>query len=590
MSHRQIFRLVFMVWAVCAVLGCGDKPPYEADLERLDNMMEGGQTWIDKKVARIGVLQEKLHRVVNQEERFWTYKDIYKEYREFDADSAGKYAQLSIRIAAEMGNREQVFLCRLDQMSDLIQTGWLDEAEKAMKGMDLTGVSDYARMQYLAQMMCLYQAYAYYMEDQGTEKANRSRYFNMALQYRDSVLRYVTPSMPEYLNIKAWHEFDANRLDTIKRQLKKRVDASAMENVDDAVSAYLLASICREQGEKNDQMHYLVASAMGYIRAACRNYASETWQDLSNELMLRGDVYRAYRYINYCSANLMQFKNRAQLVRLHKTQESIGRPYLKHERGQSRLIALFLGINSTLAIVLIAAVFYIVVQMRRLSRNRNELANANELLKQGIAEKEELNGKIHRRNRQLTDLNTELTNTNDSLTEANAVKEKYIGYTFTLCAGFIDRIDTLRRDVSRKLKFGKREEAIEYVSSPDILQKELRAFHSGFDKTFLDLYPDFVERLNALVTPGQEIVLKDSSRLNTDLRVVALMRLGITDCEKIAEFLHCSVQSVYNSRRAVYGRLSITPKEFKECISKLGTPHTIRIETAKTAESADSPA
>lgn len=536
----------------------------------MDRTMEQSQEWVSQKKDRIAALQGKAGKVSSVEELFWVNKDIYKEYAAYDADSASVYAERNIGIASSLGRQKDAIQWKLAQIGSLISTGRLDEAESQLRPINPQGFSDELKLMYFATKLSVNQSYAYYIEEMNTPGPDRSHYFNEALRYRDSTIVYAHSGSLEALNILAWQRFDQEKTDSIKVQLQRSLVNSSYNSTEEALAAYMLAQIFREAGNEQAMVHWLVMSCISYVKAGCRNYDSESFQDLSATLLNKGDVNRAFRYVNYCANNLSAFKNRSHMVRITHLQEIIGNEYLKNETRHSRIISLFLTVNTILATILILLLIYLRIQMLRLKSRTAELAQKTSELADGLKEKELLNGKISRRNERLNELNEEMTRVNSRLAESNAVKEGYIGYVFTLCSEFIDKLDEFKKDANRLLRVGKREELSEMLLSPQMVQDELKSFYQGFDRIFLELFPDFVEKLNALMQPGQEFRLREEGRLNTELRILALMRLGISDCNKVAEFLHCSVQSVYNCRRSVYARLSVDPKDFKESITALG--------------------
>lgn len=564
--------------------GCKDVKPYEADLEKLDSAIEQNEYWIENKMARINFIKEKARKSQSAEELYWLNKDIYNEYKEYDADSASVYISNNMELARKLGKAEEQILWKIEEIGTLIRTGRLDEAEKEMNDIDVQSLSKYGKMQYFAQAMNLNLTYSYYIEDMGTPGPKRSVYFNKALELRDSTMQYITRDLPEYFNIRSWEAFDEDKEGEVKAELKAHIDACEFNSVEDGVGAYMLSQIYRKEGEHNSFVHYLVLSCLSYVRSGCRNYDSESLQDLSQLLLNEGDISRAFNYITYCANNLTSFKNRAHIVRIRKLQDNIAEAYLKRERSQSKTILITLIIAAILVWVLVWAVLLILEQIAELSKSKRELSEANAQLKENLKEKEELNARIGRRNKSLADLNSKLDEQNNKLSETNTVKEQYIGYVFSLCSEFITKLEDFRKTAYRQYRAGMRAELTEYLSSGVVMQDELRSFYQGFDKTFLELYPDFVSSLNALMQPGQEITQKDPQKLGTDLRILALMRLGILDCDKIAEFLHCSVQSVYNSRRGIYARLAISPKEFKERITSLSTCHFSTISAQDESE------
>ncbi len=163
-----------------------------------------------------------------------------------------------------------------------------------------------------------------------------------------------------------------------------------------------------------------------------------------------------------------------------------------------------------------------------------------------------------------------MKSTNNQLLEANYVKEEYIGYVFSICSSYISKLEEYRKNVNRKLKTGQVEELKSWSASTSIVQSELKEFYHSFDAIFLHVYPDFVDDFNALLRPEERVVLKEGELLNTELRIYALVRLGINDSVKIAEFLHCSPQTVYNNRLRTRNKAVIPKENFAEVVRSLG--------------------
>ena len=175
---------------------------------------------------------------------------------------------------------------------------------------------------------------------------------------------------------------------------------------------------------------------------------------------------------------------------------------------------------------------------------------------------------VSRAKKNLKDMNEELVVLNQNLDEANLIKEKYVGYFMNQCAVYINRLDEYRKNVNRKIKTGQIDDL--YKSSSRPFEKELEELYSNFDKAFLKLYPNFVEKFNSLLKQEERYKL-EKDQLNTELRIFALIRLGITDVGQIAAFLHYSVQTIYNYKSKVKKLSVFEANLFEEKVKKLGS-------------------
>ena len=201
-----------------------------------------------------------------------------------------------------------------------------------------------------------------------------------------------------------------------------------------------------------------------------------------------------------------------------------------------------------------------IIQMRRqlfkLKRAKSEISEANIKLQQ-------LNAELARYNQQMEQTNT-------ALSENISIKEEYIGRYMDLCSHYINKMDQYRRSMYKRASSGKTEELIGDLKSSQYIKDELKDFYSNFDLSFLRLYPTFIDEFNALLTDDGKISVKPTELLNTELRVFALIRLGITDSEKIAKFLGYSITTIYNYRTKMRNKAAGNRNEFDTNVMKIG--------------------
>ena len=172
-------------------------------------------------------------------------------------------------------------------------------------------------------------------------------------------------------------------------------------------------------------------------------------------------------------------------------------------------------------------------------------------------------------NNQLNDLNQHLVSANMELTESNQIKEEYITRFMKLCSTYINKLDIYRRMVNKKLTTGNIAELLKITRSQESLNEELKDLYENFDTTFLHLFPDFVDKFNDLLLDEERIYLKKGELLNTELRIFALIKLGIEDSSQIAEFLRYSVNTIYNYRAKVKNKAKVSRKNFEDLVRNI---------------------
>lgn len=203
-----------------------------------------------------------------------------------------------------------------------------------------------------------------------------------------------------------------------------------------------------------------------------------------------------------------------------------------------------------------------------LKYNNNELKNFNNELKDSNKALKDSNNELKDSNNELKDSNKALRNSNDELENTNTKRELMANAFIMLCYQYIERLDSQRKLVIRKIRANQQNELLSILSSSKRGTEESQSFFSQFDKIFLSLYPSFVNELNSLLIPEAQIELKEDNELTPSLRVAALVRLGVTESPKIAGILSYSLQTIYNYRSTLKNS-AIDKEHFEENLQKL---------------------
>ena len=203
-----------------------------------------------------------------------------------------------------------------------------------------------------------------------------------------------------------------------------------------------------------------------------------------------------------------------------------------------------------------------------LKYNNNELKNFNNELKDSNKALKDSNNELKDSNNELKDSNKALRNSNDELENTNTKRELMANAFIMLCYQYIERLESQRKLVIRKIRANQQNELLSILSSSKLSTEENQNFLSQFDKIFLSLYPSFVNELNSLLIPEAQIELKEDNKLTPSLRVAALVRLGVTESPKIAGILSYSLQTIYNYRSTLKNS-AIDKENFEENLQKL---------------------
>ena len=534
-------------------------------LHSLDSLLEQQDLFVRVKEERIKQLKMQYSRVKDVKELYAMNRMVYLEYRVYDADSALHYINKNIQLAQQTNNRTWEVVSLLEQSFVLTSSGLLTEALKAVSDIQPEELPQNLRSEYFGRLCTLYSR----LRDYSSENSQLSEHYNnLQKAFRDSVYLTATPDELRYWNCRAWLYLGTPEIEHVKQAFEENKQTLSNDSRKYSIATYNLSAIYRSENNESKYLENLILSAMADIRSVNGDIGS--LQEIAEYLFKHGEIDRAYNYILYCSQKAMLFHNRVRIVKMSHLQNQIYKAYQEQSRTQQKRLQASLIAVSFLFLVLIGAFLFIRKQMRRLKEANLKLDSTNQKLSVNMDALSTAHQRLEEVNMQLKDLNTQLQEVNDQLRESNYVKEEYIGYVFNICSTYISKLEEFRKNINRKLKVGQIEDVKAITDSSATASNELKEFYQNFDTIFLHLYPDFVGDFNALLLPEERIELKEGELLNTELRIHALIRLGITDSVKIADFLHCSAQTVYNNRLRTRNKSIIPKEDFINAVKKLG--------------------
>ena len=534
-------------------------------LNRLDSMIASQDVFMNRKLAKIKALMRDAKNVRTVEERYWANRHLYDEYFVFSADSAMKYANENLRISIQQGNGERENEWRIKRSFLFSVMGLLKESEEELSGMDPKTLPQDLLGSYYSQRAYLYSHLNQFAGDRPNLPLD---YAHKSSLYEDSTFLAIPKSDPQYL----WHKATARvgepeRRKEMIEEVKSMVDKSALDSRQDAMNAYVLSRLYGAEGDEENHLRYLIKSGIADVAASNRDIAS--LEELADILKKRGDIERAYRYINYCQQQAFSYPNHVRAATLAKTEAEVHKLYMDKIQAAGRGLSIMLWCLVVVMILLVAITAYAVKRRRKLARSQKELRESNERLNANLHELSESREAQENTLLKLQEANDQISEINRELKEANYVKEECIGATFALSSSYIDKLSEFRKTVNRLVRSNSWKELRELVSGSAMSSEDLRDLYHSFDTLFLNIYPDFVKDFNALLRPEEQITVKPGE-LNTELRIYALVRLGISDSVKIASVLHCSPQTVYNYRLKARNKAVVPREQFAEIVKSLG--------------------
>lgn len=526
---------IIIFLCLCTICMCrlhaADSSRADSLLLKLDQAIKERPIYMEQKELKLVELKRQLHRQIPDEERFAILGTLLDEYRSFNTDSALHMAEEREQIAIRLGNREYIDNARMNKADVLGMTGMYKEVMDLMRNIHIDRLPVDIHPYYYH----IYRTVYGLMADYAVTAYEKKLYTELTDKYRDSLLLVNKDNLLIHTLIQSDQYNVRNEYDKAIRLLTDYLALQKDYEHDVAICAYTLSESYRLKGDKEKEKEYLIVSAMADMKTAVREYIS--LRKLAVLLYQEGDIERAYSYVKICMEDAAACNARLRKLEILEIFLIINDAYQQKTEKQQEQMKWALVSISLLSLFLLLAIFYVYKQMKKVAAARREVIDANKRLK-------ELNDELHLSNAQLKEAN-------HSIAENSYLKEEYIGRYMDQCSVYLEKMDNYRRSLGKIAATGNVEELYKNIKSSKFIEGELKEFYTNFDNTFLQLFPTFVEDFNALLADDEQISLKAGERMNTELRIFALIRLGITDSVKIAQFLRYSVTTIYNYRTKV---------------------------------------
>ena len=542
--------LCFLLFFSCHSAFAGES--LDSLLNVLDKTIKEADTYVQIKENKLHELKKKARKTPPfSVERYHLNNDIYLEYKAYSSDSALHYLNENMLLARQLNDKERELKIQLELSYLLSSIGMYMEAADILNLIDRQTLPSSLLGYYYT---CYEHVYFEAGAAQPRYKMFASRYAKLSHAYRDSMQVTLDPSSATYLWLRETQLREAGKYDEALEFSDRRLAEASFGTPQYALVAYQRFRLFESMGKKDEHLYYLVLSAISDVRSAIKEQSS--LMVLAQELNSKGDLKRAYDYINFSWEISQFYKTRLRSWMNITPLSMINGNYQDIIKQQNRELLIYITCVALLALLLVIALIYIYRQMKALS-----------IAKKGL---QEVNERLFSLNEELEEVNCHLRSTNLELSESNLIKEAYIARFFKLCSVYVDRLQGYRKLVNKKLQRGQVAELLKMTHlSNDIVTVEVQELYANFDSAFLHLFPNFVESLNALLLPEEQIVLKPDELLNTELRIFALIRLGIKDSSQIAELLHYSVNTIYNYRSRVKTKARVSRDDFEDLVAKI---------------------
>ena len=527
-------------------------------LSQLDSVIAERPRITATKEHKLNEMRKTIEMASSDSERLKLYEEMFKEYNTYRFDSALVYIQKCLQLSKSMDNTSSYQHAVIQQALLNARGGFYGQAQIGLNSLNLDDLPDHLKYEYHIACFWLYLYVGEYSEDREAKRDYRKKMNNNLID----ALKYVRENTPN------WYYLTGERLVIVEGNNKEAISYYMnVVNMDPqnsklyASAAYALARYYKDTNDKKNYEEWLVKAAISdMITPLKENLAL---QELAIYLFEQnaGNVERATRYI-YCSMEDAQFfNNRLRIIEISEKFPNILSAYTNHITEQKSRILYGLIALGTLMILILFALVFIKKQNTQLHKRRTELQAMNNQLHQQHEEVREKNSLLEEQQHQLSLLNEQLIDTNF---KREGLAKIYID----LCAKYIDKLKKYQTLVQRKIKANQVNELLSTMSSSRISEEDAAIFLGKFDKAFLNLYPTFVQELNTLLTTEQQIAVKQGDALTTELRIYALIRLGVKESAEIADLLFYSPQTIYNYRSSLKNR-AINKETFDEDVQKL---------------------
>ncbi|MBR0499810.1 MAG: hypothetical protein IJJ72_02305 [Bacteroidales bacterium] len=539
---RSYVLMLLSAAALCAACGPDglDRPTRQL-LNELDGYVSARDVYVARKLDQMDALRKLAQSTEDPRMRFETEMNIASEYFSFSFDSTQKYLKHCQELALDpLKDRDRYNLASIKLGHLYAKAGSYMEAYNLLyQQIDTASLTVPLRTEYL------FALYDFSMDLAGNSGMVEQLNIADAASFRPA-LYFLLPR-----DSKSWRT--VLRDDLLSQERYAEADSvghlllagTRPEEHAYAIYAFYLSDIADRMGRSDDRMYWLVKSAESDIINAVKDYASLT---MVAQNILSTDVDRSFRYLRIAQEDALFYNAKLRPWQISRSMIQVQDAYSsRQERMQKFTDGAAIGL-AVLVLALSVVSWFYVVRSRKLSQMRKKLEESNARL---TAANETLNG-----------LNKQISN-------ADQVKESFIVSFLESFSGQIHMFRSEDNRLRNLLKKGRTDLLLKDISRSDRSEKAREEFYNTFDTTFLAMYPDFVEQFNSLLKEDARIN-PPKGRLTTELRIFALIRLGVDDSKRIATMLDYSLSTIYNYKVSVKNNAAVDRDSFEERVKMIG--------------------
>ena len=548
---KQLFFLLLMLMVPLLTQGKTDEKKL---LERIDYMIDNDQHYQDIKEKELKHLKQQALDAEDNKTRLLFLDSIYRAYSAYRYDSAYAYMKRGLELAEKCKDSYYITLNKINQASVLSVRGFYSKAEVLLQTLNPETMPYKLKLYYYFTYAWIYNYWESYAKnsDFAAEFCTKKKHYMDLLLQNFKEDRKNTVYYNYLLGERIYLDEPTSRK-SLTLFLKAMKMSPAKSRIH-AMSAYGAARYYKLTGKFDLYEKYLVEASVS--DGLCQLKETVALQKLAYYLFKKDENNSklAAKYIQHTMEDAQFFNNQLRMMEISNILPVIATANQQAaERSRARILTGFITVSAALIIIIILA-FVNNRQKNKLKKNKQEI--------------EEQNRKQIEMNGQLSEMNNQLTELNQQLIETNIKRETYLRLFIDISAAYIDKLADYRKLVSRKIKANQAADLLKSLNTHKLEEEETQMFYNRFDKAFMELYPGFVTELNKLLLPESQLEVPTTHTLTTEIRIYALMRLGVTDSQEIATLLHYSTQTIYNYKSGMRAK-AINRDTFESDVNRL---------------------
>ena len=495
----------------------------------LKNELANRKDYDDKKEIRIRKLKEKLAATSanNYNGRYDLCEQLYEEYKVYQFDSAYVYTQKLLNISIAANDVAKVNNTKIKLGFILLSSGMFKESFECLNQIDSRLLSDKSKLEYYSTKSRAYSDLAEYNSDKNYALYDQSQ----AIKLIDSAIALTPEKSFDRLYYTGNRLVITGQSQTPSPTYIELLTHYKLTEHQKAMVATGLSFFYSGPYQDSDRIFLMAEGAINDIRSSTKETTAIF--KLGWQLYLDGNLKDAYTFIQQAMDDAQFYGARLRKVKIGAVLPVVAaQKIIITEKEKDRFLVYFLSI-AVIAIIILSISFIVFYQLKRLKAKEKIIEEKNILLE-----------KI-----------------NEKLSEDTHIKEEYIGYFFNVISGYILKLEKLKRSIERKITTKKYDDILLSVNEINI-KKERETLFYTFDHIFLKIFPNFIDSFNEMFKEDDQIWPKDHEVLNTDLRIFALMRLGISDNETIANILEYSVNTIYVYKMRIKAKALVPSDQF----------------------------